>query len=180
MTAEAAGLAASFGLAQRLGAAASDLSHGEVRELEVLLALALKPKVLLLDEPAAGLSPAERVDIQTLLTSLSAELTLIMIEHDIDVLRGVVDSVAVLHLGALVVQGSMRDIQNDERVRELYLGSSHSRSSGIAPPRGAGATPEASPPTEPGQATEASPLEASPPEAGPPPGAASPEAGDGP
>ena len=180
MTAEAAELAASFGLAQRLGAAASDLSHGEVRELEVLLALALKPKVLLLDEPAAGLSPAERVDIQTLLTSLPAELTLIMIEHDIDVLRGVVDSVAVLHLGALVVQGSMRDIQNDERVRELYLGSSHSRSSGIAPPRGAGATPEASPPTEPGQATEASPLEASPPEAGPPPGAASPEAGDGP
>src|SRR5262249_56377223 len=85
---------------------ASDLSHGEVRELEVLLALALKPKVLLLDEPAAGLSPAERVDIQALLTSLPAELTLIMIEHDIDVLRGVVDSVAVLHLGSLVVQGS--------------------------------------------------------------------------
>ena len=105
MTAEAADLAASFGLAQRLAAPASDLSHGEVRELEVLLALALKPRVLLLDEPAAGLSPAERVDIQALLTSLPAELTLVMIEHDIDVLRGVVDSAAVLHLGSLVVQG---------------------------------------------------------------------------
>ena len=138
VTAEAADLAASFGLAQRLGAAASDLSHGEVRELEVLLALALKPRVLLLDEPAAGLSPAERVDIQALLTSLPAELTLIMIEHDIDVLRGVVDSAAVLHLGSLVVQGSMRDIQNDERVRELYLGSSHSRPPGISLAPGAG------------------------------------------
>jgi branched-chain amino acid transport system ATP-binding protein len=131
--AEAADLAASFGLAQRLDAVASSLSHGEVRELEVLLALALKPRVLLLDEPAAGLSPAERVDIQALLTSLPAELTLIMIEHDIDVLRGVVDSAAVLHLGSLVVQGSMQEIQNDERVRELYLGGSQPAPPG--PPR---------------------------------------------
>jgi branched-chain amino acid transport system ATP-binding protein len=122
VTAEAAELAAGFGLATRLGATASELSHGEVRELEVLLALALKPRVLLLDEPAAGLSPAERVDIQALLRSLPPELTLVMIEHDIDVLRGVVDSAAVLHLGALVTQGSMRQVQDDERVRELYLG----------------------------------------------------------
>jgi ABC-type branched-subunit amino acid transport system ATPase component len=120
--AEAAELAASFGLARRLGTRASELSHGEIRELEVLLALALKPRVLLLDEPAAGLSPAERVDILTLLRSLPAELTLIMIEHDIDLLRGVVDSAAVLHLGALVVEGTMREIQQDDRVRELYLG----------------------------------------------------------
>jgi branched-chain amino acid transport system ATP-binding protein len=122
VTAEAAEFAAKFGLAGRLGAIASELSHGEVRELEVLLALALKPRVLLLDEPAAGLSPAERVDIQALLRSLPPELTLVMVEHDMDVLRGVVDSAAVLHLGALVVQGPMREIQNDDRVRELYLG----------------------------------------------------------
>ena len=156
--AEAADLAASFGLAQRLAAPASDLSHGEVRELEVLLALALRPRVLLLDEPAAGLSPAERVDIQALLTSLPAELTLVMIEHDIDVLRGVVDSAAVLHLGSLVIQGSMRDIQNDERVRDLYLGGADARvpeilaledaPPGTSPPGGAGppqdpASPEA-------------------------------------
>jgi ABC-type branched-subunit amino acid transport system ATPase component len=120
--AEAVELAASFGLAGRLGTRASELSHGEIRELEVLLALALKPRVLLLDEPAAGLSPAERVDILTLLRSLPAELTLIMIEHDIDLLRGAVDSAAVLHLGALVVEGTMREIQQDDRVRELYLG----------------------------------------------------------
>jgi branched-chain amino acid transport system ATP-binding protein len=122
LTAEAAEFAGRFGLASRLSAVAAELSHGEVRELEVLLALALKPRVLLLDEPAAGLSPAERVDIQALLTALPPELTLVMIEHDIDLLRTVVDSAAVLHLGALVVQGPIREIQDDERVRELYLG----------------------------------------------------------
>jgi branched-chain amino acid transport system ATP-binding protein len=125
--AEAEELAAMFGLAGRLDAVASELSHGEIRELEVLLALALQPRVLLLDEPAAGLSPAERVDVQALLNSLPADLTLVMIEHDIDVLRGVVDSVAVLHLGAVVAEGSMHDIQNDQRVRELYLGSGGKR-----------------------------------------------------
>jgi len=153
--AEAADLAASFGLAQRLAAPASDLSHGEVRELEVLLALALKPRVLLLDEPAAGLSPAERVDIQALLTSLPAELTLVMIEHDIDVLRGVVDSAAVLHLGSLVTQGTMRDIQNDERVRELYLGGAGARAPAIlaledSPPPGTGPAEEPGPAHEDG------------------------------
>jgi hypothetical protein len=84
-----------------------------------------------------------------------------MIEHDIDVLRGVVDSAAVLHLGSLVVQGSMRDIQNDERVRELYLGGAGARAPAIlaledSPP------PGASPPEGPG----------------PPPGPASAGAGD--
>jgi branched-chain amino acid transport system ATP-binding protein len=133
LTGEAAEFAGRFGLAGRLAAVAAELSHGEVRELEVLLALALKPRVLLLDEPAAGLSPAERVDIQALLTALPPELTLIMIEHDIDLLRTVVDSAAVLHLGALVVQGPIREIQDDERVRELYLG------------RGAAARPAAGP-----------------------------------
>ena len=144
LTSEAAELAGRFGLAARLGAAAAELSHGEVRELEVLLALALKPRVLLLDEPAAGLSPAERVDIQALLTALPPELTLIMIEHDIDLLRTVVDSAAVLHLGALVVQGPIREIQDDERVRELYLGRGAARrgAAGHGPTSDQGAAPD--------------------------------------
>jgi branched-chain amino acid transport system ATP-binding protein len=183
MTSEAADLAASFGLAQRLAAPASDLSHGEVRELEVLLALALKPRVLLLDEPAAGLSPAERVDIQALLTSLPAELTLVMIEHDIDVLRGVVDSAAVLHLGSLVVQGSMRDIQNDDRVRELYLGAGAHvpaiPSPGGSPPPAA-SPPGASPPGASPPPAASLPGASPPPEASPPPGPAPPGAGDKP
>lgn len=120
--AEAVDLAGRFGLGDRLGTLASELSHGELRELEVLLALALKPRVLLLDEPAAGLSPAERVSIQTLLKALPATLTLVMIEHDMDVLRGVVDRVAVMNLGALVMEGTMAEVQSNEQVRELYLG----------------------------------------------------------
>ena len=116
-------LAASFGLGGRLGRAAGELSHGELRELEVLLALAVEPKVLLLDEPAAGLSPAERVDIQSLLGRLDPDLTIIMIEHDMQVLRGVVDWVAVLDHGELVTQGPTAEVQRHPRVRELYLGS---------------------------------------------------------
>ncbi len=120
--ADAEQLGASFGLGDRLGAYAEELSHGETRELEVCLALALKPAVLLLDEPAAGLSPAERVDIRGLLQSLPENLTLIMIEHDMDVLRDSVDEIAVLHLGELVTRGTVAAIQDNELVRELYLG----------------------------------------------------------
>ena len=116
-------LASSFGLGDRLGRTAGEMSHGELRELEVLLALAVEPKVLLLDEPAAGLSPAERVDIQSLLRRLDPDLTVIMIEHDMQVLRGVVDWVAVLDHGELVTQGPTAEVQRHQRVRELYLGS---------------------------------------------------------
>ncbi|MDA8284968.1 MAG: ABC transporter ATP-binding protein [Actinomycetota bacterium] len=116
-------LAASFGLGDRLELIAGELSHGELRELEVLLALATEPKVLLLDEPAAGLSPAERVDILALLSRLSKELTVVMIEHDMQVLRSAVDWVAVLDHGELVTQGPTLEVQRHPAVRELYLGS---------------------------------------------------------
>jgi branched-chain amino acid transport system ATP-binding protein len=121
---EAEELGASFGMGNRLTAYAEELSHGETRQLEVCLALALKPAVLLLDEPAAGLSPAERVDIRRLLQSLPPELTLVIIEHDMDVLRDAVQDIAVLHLGELVTRGPVADIQKNELVRELYLGKS--------------------------------------------------------
>jgi branched-chain amino acid transport system ATP-binding protein len=120
----AVSLAESFGLGDRLEIIAAELSHGEVRELEVLLALAGSPRVLLLDEPAAGLSPAERVSIQRMLGALPSDLTLVMIEHDLDVLRGVVDEVAVLHLGSVVTVGPLVSVQRDPRVREIYLGAS--------------------------------------------------------
>lgn len=119
---EAANVASTFGLGERLDVPAEELSHGEVRELEVLLTLAQKPAVLLLDEPAAGLSPAERVSIRALLRSLPSELTLVMIEHDMDVLRDVVKHVAVLHFGELVMQGTVAEVQQDATVQELYLG----------------------------------------------------------
>ncbi len=142
---EAEALGASFGLGHRLGAYAEELSHGEVRQLEVCLALALKPKILLLDEPAAGLSPAERVDIRKLLNGLPAELTLVMIEHDMDVLRGAVDDIAVLHLGELVTRGPVAEIQRNELVRELYLGKRRQidRSAGADEPDIEGKAPHA-------------------------------------
>jgi branched-chain amino acid transport system ATP-binding protein len=116
-------LAASFGLGNRLRLRPRELSHGELRELEVLLALAADPAVLLLDEPAAGLSPAERVDIQTLITRLPPTLTLVVIEHDMNVLREVADWLAVLHFGELVTQGTTAGVQRHPAVRELYLGN---------------------------------------------------------
>jgi branched-chain amino acid transport system ATP-binding protein len=117
-------LAGSFGLADSMERRPRELSHGELRELEVLLALATEPRVLLLDEPAAGLSPAERVDIQTLIKRLPQSLTLVVIEHDMNVLRELVDLIAVLHYGQLVTQGSMAEVQQHPAVRELYLGAS--------------------------------------------------------
>ena len=123
-------LAHSFGLGDRLELVASHLSHGELRELEVLLALAVEPKVLLLDEPAAGLSPAERVDIQELLRRLPKDLTMVMVEHDMNVLREVVDWVAVLHYGQLVTQGPTAEVQRHPAVRELYLGSAADKMTG--------------------------------------------------
>ena len=99
--------------------------------------------------------------------SLPAELTLVMIEHDIDVLRGVVDSAAVLHLGSLVTQGTMRDIQNDERVRELYLGGAGASAPAILALEDS-SPPGASPPEEAIPPPEASPPEVRPPGTGPP------------
>jgi branched-chain amino acid transport system ATP-binding protein len=116
-------LAGRIGLGDRLDSPAADLSHGEVRQLEIALALALKPKLLLLDEPGAGLAPAERAAIRTLLRELPPELTLLMIEHDMDLVRDVVDCITVLHFGEVVTAGPPRQVQADERVRAIYLGT---------------------------------------------------------
>jgi branched-chain amino acid transport system ATP-binding protein len=116
-------LAERFGLAERLDSPAADLSHGEVRQLEVALTLALKPRLLLLDEPGAGLSPGERVAMRDLLRRLPDELTLVMIEHDMDLVRDLVSRVTVLHFGRVVAEGSTAEIQNHPEVREIYLGS---------------------------------------------------------
>jgi branched-chain amino acid transport system ATP-binding protein len=116
-------LAEQFELTHRLDNPAADLSHGEVRQLEVALALALKPRLLLLDEPGAGLSPRERTMMRELLQRLPAELTLVMIEHDMELVREVVERITVLHFGRVVADGSTAEIQADEGVREIYLGS---------------------------------------------------------
>jgi len=116
------------GLADRLDAAAGSLSHGEQRQLEVALGLAGRPKILMLDEPAAGLSPAERGSLTGLLLSLDPAVTLLVVEHDMDVALRVAESVTVMHEGRIVAEGSPADIRANQRVHDLYLGQPHSPS----------------------------------------------------
>ena len=99
------------------------LSHGEQRQIEIVLALAGDPKLLLLDEPAAGLSTGESQEMAHFLNSLDPELAILMIEHDMDVAFSVVNTIIVLHYGEIVEEGETEQIRSSERVREIYLGT---------------------------------------------------------
>jgi branched-chain amino acid transport system ATP-binding protein len=103
----------------------SEISHGESRQLEVAMALAMKPKMLLLDEPAAGISPTERGRLVELLKSLDSAITLILIEHDMAVALAVADEVIVMHDGEVFTKGTPEEIRKSSAVRDLYLGSNH-------------------------------------------------------
>jgi branched-chain amino acid transport system ATP-binding protein len=97
-------------------------SYGEKRRLEIALALAQEPRVLLLDEPLAGLSADERVRIKDMLATLPADLAIIMIEHDMDVALGFAEQVTILNHGRLVVQGEREEVIKNPKTREVYLG----------------------------------------------------------
>jgi branched-chain amino acid transport system ATP-binding protein len=103
----------------------AELSHGEQRQLEVAMARATDPKLMMLDEPAAGLSPPERVRLTELLMALDPEITLILIEHDMDVALRVASWVTMMHEGHVVAEGTPAEIRANETVHELYLGSHH-------------------------------------------------------
>ncbi len=109
-----------------LGARADEevrfLSYGERRQLELALALNTNPKVLLLDEPCAGLSPSERQHFSRLVAGLPRDITLVMIEHDIDIALALADRVTVLHRGKVILDGTPDEVQSDEQVREVYFG----------------------------------------------------------
>jgi branched-chain amino acid transport system ATP-binding protein len=113
-----------FGLARRREALARDLSHGEQRYLEICLALATAPTLLLLDEPTAGMTPGETREATTLIRTIARErgLTLLLIEHDMSVVMGISDRVAVLHFGEKIAEGTPEQIRNDPRVIDAYLG----------------------------------------------------------
>ena len=98
------------------------LSHGEQRQLEIALALAGRPRVLLLDEPTAGLSPAESRLMAALLARLDPAITVLMIEHDMDIALELSPTVTVLHYGRVIADGSRDEIRADPQVREIYLG----------------------------------------------------------
>ena len=99
------------------------LSHGEQRQLEIAMALAGRPRVLLLDEPAAGLSQAEAQLMTALLHRLDPAITLLIIEHDMDIALEVARHVTVLHYGRVIADGSRDAVRADPTVREIYLGA---------------------------------------------------------
>lgn len=103
----------------------SELSYGQQRQLEIALALAGAPRLILLDEPAAGLSPTERTDLIEILQSLPEHMGFIIIEHDMDVALRVAESVTMMHNGRIFKEGTPDEIENDPEVQELYLGNAH-------------------------------------------------------
>ena len=120
--ARARDVAAAVGLAERLAEPAGRLSHGEQRQLEVGVALATGPRLLLLDEPTAGMSPEETQRMTRLLEALPRDITLLIIEHDMDVVSSLADRVTVLHHGEVLVEGTFDEVRADPRVYEVYLG----------------------------------------------------------
>ncbi len=112
-----------WGLAELAQHAARDISYGEQRQLDILLAMAVRPKVLLLDEPTAGLSAAEVIRVKAILRGLPRNMTVLMIEHDMDVAFELADRIAVLHQGRLLADGNVEAIRSDSQVTEIYLGA---------------------------------------------------------
>ena len=121
---EAMAVLETVGLADKAGYLAKELSHGEQRTLEMALALAGEPELLLLDEPMAGMSPFERVKATELIQKIHEErgLTVLFCEHDMDVVFGISEKVTVLHQGRVIAEGKPEDIKKNEEVNMVYLG----------------------------------------------------------
>jgi branched-chain amino acid transport system ATP-binding protein len=100
----------------------SEVSYGEKRRVEIAMALAQKPKVLLLDEPLAGLSREERGAVKALIASIPREVTVVMIEHDMDTALDMAERITVLHYGSVIVEGTRAEVVADPKTREVYLG----------------------------------------------------------
>ena len=117
-------LLGAFGLTARRDDLARNLSHGEQRYLEICLALATDPALLLLDEPTAGMTPGETKDATALIRRIaqSRSLTVLLIEHDMSVVMGISDRIAVLHFGEKIAEGPPEAIRRDPRVLDAYLG----------------------------------------------------------
>jgi branched-chain amino acid transport system ATP-binding protein len=112
-------------LAGREDMVVSEMSYGEQRQLEVAMALVGTPRLLLLDEPAAGLSPAERGHLADIIRSLPRDLTIVLIEHDMDLALALVDSVTVMQNGKVIVESDPAGVRANPLVQEVYLGHRH-------------------------------------------------------
>jgi branched-chain amino acid transport system ATP-binding protein len=114
---------ARVGLAESAERIVAQTSYGERRRLELAMALAQKPRLLLLDEPLAGLSQQERQAVRDLLGQIPRDVTIVMIEHDMDVALGLADRITLLHFGEVIVEGTRKEVVEDPRSREVYLGA---------------------------------------------------------
>jgi branched-chain amino acid transport system ATP-binding protein len=122
LAARAAEALARVGLGDIAGRPLSETSYGERRRVEIAMALAQNPKVLLLDEPFAGLSIDERRAVQALLAAIPRDITVVMIEHNMDVALDLADRITLLHFGEVIVEGTRAEVVADPRTREVYLG----------------------------------------------------------
>jgi branched-chain amino acid transport system ATP-binding protein len=113
---------ADVGLGKKAGQFAREISHGEQRQLELAIALAAAPRVLLLDEPAAGLSPDETRKMVALVRTLKGRYTIVLIEHKMDIIMSVSDRISVMHFGSPIAEGTQGEIQRNPEVRRAYLG----------------------------------------------------------
>jgi branched-chain amino acid transport system ATP-binding protein len=122
LTARALGVLGEVGLGDKAALPAREISHGEQRQLELAIALAAAPRLLLLDEPAAGLSPDETQRMVALVQTLKRRYTIVLIEHKIDVVMSMSDRISVMHFGSVIAEGSPAEIQRNAEVRRAYLG----------------------------------------------------------
>jgi len=113
---------ADVGLADKAEQPVRRISHGEQRQLELAIALAAAPRVLLLDEPAAGLAPEETKRLVALVRTLKGRYTIVLIEHKMDIIMSVSDRISVMHFGRLIAEGTPAEIQRNREVRRAYLG----------------------------------------------------------
>jgi branched-chain amino acid transport system ATP-binding protein len=101
---------------------ARELSYGEQRKIELIMGLASKPRILLLDEPTCGLTSDESMYFADLIRGLGEDITLVIVEHDMDIVFNIASKISVLHYGSLLVEGTPQEISEDPKAREVYLG----------------------------------------------------------
>ncbi|MFI4987032.1 MAG: ABC transporter ATP-binding protein [Alphaproteobacteria bacterium] len=123
LASEARAALARVGLAHMAERTLGETSYGERRRVEIAMALAQRPRLLLLDEPFAGLSLEERRDIHRLIGAIPRDVTIVMIEHDMDTALELADRITLLHFGAVIVDGTRAEVVDDPRTREVYLGA---------------------------------------------------------
>ena len=110
------------GLLDRINQRSGDLSYGHQRLLELAMGMAQKPKLLILDEPTQGLSDSEIENFKKLIKDISSSTTILLIEHNMDVVMSIADNISVLHFGEIIAEGDKKTIQNDPIVQKAYLG----------------------------------------------------------